>query len=56
MQANLENIPTWEYKFEKYEKCIPLERRIVCGRVGHGRLVKDPQLVDEENGCFLYIP
>ena len=33
-----------------------MERRIICGRVGYGKFVKDLALVDEENGSFEYIP
>ena len=32
-----------------------MERRIICGRVGHGRYVKEPDQIDEENGLFPFI-
>ena len=56
MEANIETLARFEFKLEEDEKCVPLERRLVCGRVGRATLVKDEELVDEENGAFLYIP
>ena len=56
MEANIENIPYFEFKSDNAENCKSLERRLICGIVGQGRFVKAPEYVDEENGSFLYIP
>ena len=56
MEANIETLARFEFKLEEDEKCVPLERRLVCGLDGRATLVKDEELVDEENGAFLYIP
>lgn len=33
-----------------------IKKNYICGRVGHGTLVRDTSDVDEVNGKFLFIP
>ena len=56
LECNTQNIPRLEFKVSDSESCVQLQRRIICGRVGYSTYVKDPALVDEENGAFPFIP
>ena len=56
MESNIENIPKVEFKVGNEEHCTQLERRVICGRVGKGKFVKDSSQIDEANGSFEFIP
>ena len=56
MDCFVENIPRFEFRTESPDNFTSLARRLICGRVGRGKFVKDASLVDEDLGSFLYIP
>ncbi|CAE7706700.1 unnamed protein product [Symbiodinium sp. CCMP2592] len=55
-ELNYDNIPTIEEARDRNKCCQQLERRIVCLRMGKGKLVSDVNEVDTDNGVFLLIP
>ena len=56
MESNIENIPKVEFKVGNEEHCTQLERRVICGRLGKGKFVRDSSQIDEANGSFEFIP